>query len=74
MQESSAENIWQAAQEVDPAKRAGLLQQASRIALVEDHAMLPLFVEKIAYAVRRPLVFTPRVDKWVTAMQVREGG
>jgi len=36
--------------------------------------MLPVFVEKLAYAVRRPLVFSPRVDKWVTAMQVRNPG
>ena len=63
-----------ASQEMDPAIRAELLQQATRIAVVEDHAMLPVFVEKIGYAVRRPLVFSPRVDKWITAMQVRDYG
>lgn len=64
--------LAQAAQEMDPAKRAALLEQATHVALTEDHAMLPVFVEKLAYAVRRPLLFTPRQDKWITAMQVRE--
>ncbi len=63
-----------AGQEMDPAKRAALLQQATHTALVEDHAMIPIFVEKLGYAVRRPLIFSPRVDKWITAMQVREPG
>jgi peptide/nickel transport system substrate-binding protein len=63
--------LAQAAQEMDAGKRAALLQRATRTAVTEDHGMLPIFVEKLAYAVRRPLIFTPRVDKWITAMQVR---
>ncbi|MBV9785449.1 MAG: ABC transporter substrate-binding protein [Acidisphaera sp.] len=64
--------LAQASQEMDPPKRAALLQQATHVALTGDHAMLPVFIEKLAYAVRRPLVFTPSVNKWITAMQVRE--
>jgi peptide/nickel transport system substrate-binding protein len=63
--------IEEAARTLDAAARDKLLQQASQVVVRQDHGVLPVHIEKLAYAVRRPLVFTPRVDKWVTAMQVR---
>ena len=63
--------IDQASRTVDDPARAALVQQAGRIAYAEDYAVLPIYVERVAYGVRKPLVYTPRADKWITAMQIR---
>jgi peptide/nickel transport system substrate-binding protein len=63
--------IDRSAHTLDNATRQDMLRQASRIAIARDAAVLPVFVEKLAYGMRRPLLYTPRVDKWITAMQVR---
>ena len=63
--------IDEAARTTEDAARATLVSQASRIAMEQDFALLPIYVERIAYGVRKPLVLTPRADKWITAMQIR---
>jgi peptide/nickel transport system substrate-binding protein len=63
--------INQANRTVDDAARAALVEQASRIVYAQDYAVLPIYVERVAYGVRKPLTFTPRADKWITAMQIR---
>jgi ABC-type transport system substrate-binding protein len=63
--------LEQASRTNDNAQRAALVQQASGIAMQQDYATLPIFIERIAYGVRKPLVLTPRADKWITAMQIR---
>jgi peptide/nickel transport system substrate-binding protein len=63
--------IAQANHTTDDAARAALVQQASRIVMEQDFAVLPIYVERIAYGVRKPLVLTPRADKFITAMQIR---
>jgi peptide/nickel transport system substrate-binding protein len=56
---------------LDAAAREHMLQQASHIAIAEDYAALPIHIEKLGYAVRKPLGYTPRLDKGFTAMQIR---
>ena len=56
---------------LDADARQEMLRQTSRIAIARDHAVLPVFMEKLAYGMRQPLTYSPRVDKWITAMQVR---
>jgi peptide/nickel transport system substrate-binding protein len=56
---------------LDAAARQHMLEQASHIAIAEDHAALPIHIEKLGYAVRKPLSYTPRLDKGFTAMQIR---
>ena len=56
---------------LDPTARQDMLRETSRIAIARDHAVLPVFMEKLAYGIRQPLTYAPRVDKWITAMQVR---
>ncbi len=63
--------IDQAARTNDDTARAALVAQASHIVNAEDFGILPIYVERVAYGVRKPLVFTPRADKWITAMQIR---
>jgi peptide/nickel transport system substrate-binding protein len=65
------ELINEASRTVDDPARAALIQQASRIVYAQDYAVLPIYVERVAYGVRQPLIFTPRADKWITAMQIR---
>ena len=56
---------------LDTNVRQHLLEQASHIAIAEDYAALPIHIEKLGYAVRKPLNYTPRLDKGFTAMQIR---
>jgi peptide/nickel transport system substrate-binding protein len=56
---------------LDAGKRGDMLREAARISLGQDYAVLPIHVEKLAYVARAGLAFSPRADKWVTAMQVR---
>jgi peptide/nickel transport system substrate-binding protein len=63
--------IEQASGTLDNGAREKLLQQASAIVVSDDHGVLPILIEKVGYASRSDLIYTPRADKWVTAMQVR---
>ncbi|MCW3477217.1 ABC transporter substrate-binding protein [Limobrevibacterium gyesilva] len=63
--------IDEAARTMDPRLREQALQQASRIVTVDDHGILAIAIEKIGYACRNAIEYSPRVDKWVTAMQTR---
>ena len=46
------------------------MQEASRFSLREQHQVLPILRLRYAYAVRRGLQFRPRLDTFVTAMQI----
>jgi ABC-type transport system substrate-binding protein len=63
--------IDEANRTTDDAARSRLVQQASRLVNAEDFVVLPIYVERVAYGVRKPLIYAPRADKWITAMQVR---
>jgi peptide/nickel transport system substrate-binding protein len=63
--------IDEAARTNDDTARAALVAQASRIVNEQDFGILPIYVERVAYGVRKPLIYTPRADKWITAMQMR---
>jgi len=54
----------------DQAARTVLQQQASRVA-VEDLAVIPLYFQLNAWATRKPLVFTPRIDGRTPAYAAR---
>jgi peptide/nickel transport system substrate-binding protein len=66
--------IEEAARTMDPGGRERALRQADGIVTAQDHGVLPISIEKIGYACRTALDYTPRTDKWVTAMQVRRAG
>ena len=53
----------------DDARRA-IVHQASDIVMHRDHAVLSIIRLRTAYVSRQTLVVTPRLDNWLTAMQV----
>jgi peptide/nickel transport system substrate-binding protein len=57
---------------LDAGAREHMLQQATHIAIDQDHGALPIFIEKLGYATRKPLTYAPRLDKGFTAMQIRQ--
>jgi peptide/nickel transport system substrate-binding protein len=54
----------------DDARRA-LVHQASEIVMHRDHAVLSIIRLRTGYVSRKSLVVVPRLDNWLTAMQVR---
>jgi peptide/nickel transport system substrate-binding protein len=56
---------------IDPAARHAAWRQATRIALAEDVAVLPLFHQINVWAMRRGLSYEARVDSLTLAMGVR---
>jgi peptide/nickel transport system substrate-binding protein len=55
---------------MDPAERAGLLGEASDIAM-QDVGLLPLYHEVSTWAMRRGLSYVPRVDEFTLAAEVK---
>ncbi len=53
----------------DDARRA-LVHQASDMVMHRDHAVLSIIRLRTAYVSRRNLIIVPRLDNWLTAMQV----
>lgn len=62
--------IEQAAREMDPTVRAGLLSRVMRKALA-DLPLVPLYGIDWTYGIRRDLAFKPRLDLTVVAAEVR---
>jgi peptide/nickel transport system substrate-binding protein len=60
----------QAMQELDDTKREALLQQATKVAF-DDVAILPIHIQKNAWAMRSTLTHTPRADELTRAQDVR---
>ena len=54
-------------------ERAKLVQQANRIVTQEDRPVLSIIRHRYAYAVRGDLAFRPRIDTFLTAMQISPG-
>lgn len=50
--------------------RAKLVQEASKIVMQEERPLLAIIRHRYAYAVRSDLTFRPRVDTFLTAMQI----
>ena len=53
--------------------RAKLVQEASKIAMQDDRPVLAIIRHRYAYAVRSDLTFRPRIDTFLTAMQISPG-
>lgn len=60
----------QAMQELEDTKREALLQQATKVAF-DDVAILPIHIQKNAWAMRSTLTHTPRADELTRAQDVR---
>jgi peptide/nickel transport system substrate-binding protein len=63
--------LAQALRTVDAKKREALLQDATEVALKKDVAIIPLYHQVATWAARKGLQFTPRVDEFTLAQQVR---
>jgi peptide/nickel transport system substrate-binding protein len=63
--------VERAVVELDDARREDLLQQAVRLALRTDVAVLPLYWQMNIWAHRRDLAMTPRVDERTYGYEVR---
>ena len=50
--------------------RAKLVQEADKIVMQEDRPVLAIIRHRYAYAVRSDLNFRPRIDTFLTAMQI----
>ncbi len=55
---------------IDDDARRALIQKASSIVMKEDHAVLAIVQHRYAYATRQHLAFRPRIDTFLTAMQI----
>jgi len=55
---------------IDDEARRKLVQEASRIAVRDDRAVLAVIQHRYAYGTRANLVFRPRIDTFLTAMQI----
>ena len=62
--------IHAAEQELDPAKRAALVEQATRLAIT-DVAVVPVLYTKNIWGMRKGLTMTPRADAFTMAATVR---
>jgi peptide/nickel transport system substrate-binding protein len=63
--------IAEAMHELNDDRRAATLAEASRIVMRDDHGVIVTHHDVTAYATRKGLVFHPRLDQSMTAMQVR---
>lgn len=59
-----------AEREMDPAKREALLQEATRL-IVEDVALVPLYLQNAVWAMRADLTYEPRADERNLAAAIR---
>ena len=57
--------------ENDPVKRLQELRDIMRVAVTEDIIGIPLFTPQILYAISKDIIWTPRVDGYVIAQEVR---
>jgi peptide/nickel transport system substrate-binding protein len=64
--------IHAAEQELDPAKRSALVEQATRMA-AGDLVFVPLLFSKNYWGLRKGLTMTPRADAFTFAASVRSG-
>lgn len=58
---------------VDDSERASLLARATRIAVVDDQGIVPLYFPVNAWAARKGLRFVPRVDSSTFPMDITPG-
>jgi peptide/nickel transport system substrate-binding protein len=56
---------------VDDARRDALLHEATRLAVGEDHGIIPLIHPRNFWAVRRGIAYVPRADNQTSAMDAR---
>ncbi len=66
--------ITEALATVDDAKRAALVQQASKIVVKDEHAVLSLVQLGYVYATKKNLTLRTRMDTYLTAMQITPDG
>ena len=62
--------LIEATRTIDDAKRADLLRKAQTIVL-DDHGILPLHFEVTAWAFKPDLAYTPRMDQYTLAYEVK---
>ena len=62
--------LTQAFATINDDARAKLVQEADKIVMQEDRPVLAIVRHRYAYAVRRDLTFRPRIDTFLTAMQI----
>lgn len=55
--------IKDAAVTTDPAAREGMLQDAARLAIGEDQAIIPLYIDTLIWATRKGLKYEARMDE-----------
>jgi peptide/nickel transport system substrate-binding protein len=65
--------LVEAQRTVDDSKREALLREASKLAM-SDYAVIPLHFEVTPWAMRKGLSYTPRVDQYTLATEVRQTG
>lgn len=64
------ELVLKAMSTINDGEREKLLQQASRIAMIDDIGILPLHFEVTPWALRKGLTYKGRVDQYTIAMDV----
>ena len=62
--------IKSALRTVDDTSRLKMVREANAIVMERDHAVLSIIRHRVAYVSRRELMVEPRLDTWLTAMQV----
>ncbi len=62
--------VTEALRTIDDDARRKLVQEASRIAVLDERAVLAIIQHRYAYGTRQNLVFRPRIDTFLTAMQI----
>ena len=62
--------LTQAFATINDDARAKLVQEADKIVMQEDRPVLAIIRHRYAYAVRSDLNFRPRIDTFLTAMQI----
>ncbi len=64
--------LKEASLSTNPEKRASLLQEATRIAVVVDKGILPLYIQTNTWATRKGLVYETRMDEYTMANDVTQ--
>ena len=63
--------LEEALRTVDDAKREGILREASKLAIQQDHALLPIHFEVSVWAMRKGLTYVGRADQTTLAVNVK---
>ncbi|MBI2453230.1 hypothetical protein HYV56_00840 [Candidatus Peregrinibacteria bacterium] len=63
--------IEQSSETIEPDKRAQLLHQIMKIIMFDDIIGVPLFRSSVIYAMKKGIVFKPRLDGYIYASQIR---